>query len=281
MAIMRPLFLAALLATTGLGASTARAQYASGGARLLGLGRAGVALGAEAWGQTNPAAWAGLPRPRAGIQASRAFGLSELQLATLAAAAPTPVGVVGLGARSYGFDEHRETRVALGLARGVRLGAARQLDVGLSLGYEALATAGYETVGDVLLAAGVQGDLVPGLRLGLAGRNLLALARAGDADLRHSAATVPGLAVGLAFSPSDRSLLLLDADHDLDFGLSIRAGAETIVADVLALRVGVSTEPVRFSAGAGIQAGPLRADLAVERHEVLGLTPAFGVEVSL
>lgn len=280
---MRPfrLLLAALAIASGPGAAPALAQYAEGGPRVLALGRAGVALGGQAWGHTNPAAWAGVEAPRAGLQGSQAFGLSELQLAALGAAAPTPAGVIGLGARTYGFEEHRETRVSVGLGRGVRLGATRRLDVGLAIGYEALTTQGYASVGDVLLAIGVQGELVPGLRLGLAGRNLLALGRSMEADLRRSAATVPGLTAGLAFAPSERATLVLDADHDLDFGLSVRAGAEVIAADVLALRVGVSSEPVRFTAGAGVAAGPLRADVAVEVHEVLGLTPAVGVEVGL
>lgn len=282
MAIMRPLRVlsVALALVGGLSAAPAHAQYAEGGTRFLGLGRAGVALGSEAWGHTNPAAWAGLEERRAALQGSRAFGLSELQLASLAAAAPTSLGVVGLGARTYGFDEHRETRVVVGLGRGLRLGASRRLDVGLSVGYESLSTEGFDSVGDVLLSAGVQGQLVPSLRLGLAGRNLLALGRDQESDLRHSAATVPGLTVGLAYAPSERATLVLDADQDLDFGLSVRAGAEVLPVDVLALRVGVSTEPVRFTAGAGVRTGPLRADVAVEAHESLGLTPAFGVEVS-
>ncbi len=280
MAIMRPLRLPLALLAAGLVLCVpAQAQYAEGGARVLGLGRAGVALGAEAWGHTNPAAWASLEAPRAGVQASRAFGLGELQLASLAAAVPTPAGALGLGARTYGFDEHRETRVTVGIGRGVRLGASRQLDVGVAVGYEALSTERFGSVGDVLLGAGIQGELVPGLRLGLAGRNLLALGRGMEADLRRSAATVPGLTVGLAFSPSDRATLVLDADQDLDFGLSVRAGAEVYAVEALALRVGVSSEPVRFTAGAGVRAGPLRADIAVEAHESLGLTPAFGVEV--
>ena len=275
---MRPL--RHLLAVAcALAAPHAAAQYAEGGARVLGMGRAGVALGGEAWAHTNPAARVGLDERRAAVQASRAFGLSELQLASFAVAAPTPVGVVGLGARTYGFDEHRETRVAVGLGRAVRLGASRQLDVGLTAGYEVLATEGYESVGTPLLSVGVQGRLVSGLRLGLAGRNLLGLGRDADGGLKYSAATVPGLTVGLAYSPSERAVLLLDADQDLEFGLSVRAGAEILAADILALRVGVSTEPVRFTAGAGVRAGPLRADIAVESHETLGLTPAVGVDI--
>ena len=274
------LLAATTLAALVAGAAPARAQLAEGGARLLGLGRAGVALGGEAWGHVNPASWATLAENRGALQASQAFGLSELRLAQLSAAAPTPVGTVALAARTYGFSERRETRVAVGLGRQVALSRTRRLDVGLSVGYESASTEGYETVGTPLLSVGVQGDVIPGLRAGLAGRNLLGILQGSDEDVRHSLATVPTIAVGIAYAPGPRATLVLDAEQDLDFGLSLRGGLEVFPVPVLALRVGVSDGPARFSAGAGIRAGALRADLAVERHESLGMTPAVGVEVS-
>jgi hypothetical protein len=276
----RPLFVAAVLVLALVGARPAEAQLAEGGARVLGLGRAGVALGGEAWGHLNPAAWAGLTERRGALQASQAFGLSELRLAQLAAAAPTAAGTVALAARTYGFSEHRETRVAVGFGRAIALSRSRRLDAGVSVGYESATTEGYGAVGTALLSVGVQGDVVPGLRAGLAGRNLLGVLWDGDEDARHSLATVPAIAVGLAYTPSARATLVLDAEQDLDAGLSLRAGVEAFPVSVLALRVGVSSGPTRISAGAGVRAGALRADLAVERHESLGLTPAVGVEVS-
>ncbi len=277
---MRALRLLLLAGLVGA-APASRAQLAEGGARVLALGRAGVALGGDAWGHTNPAAWAGLTEARAALQASQAFGLSELRLGALAAATPTPLGTAAVHARTYGFSERRETRVLAGVARGVPISVTRRLDVGLAVGVESATTEGYASETAVLVGVGVQGDVLPGLRAGLAARNLLGLGLDDTADLRRSASTVPGLAVGLAYTPSDRATLVLDADHDLDFGTSVRAGAEVLAVDALALRVGVSTAPVRFTVGAGVRAGALRADLAVESHETLGLTPAVGIEIGL
>ena len=274
---MRPLLLLALVAAA---LPTASAQYAEGGARVLALGRAGVALGGDAWGHTNPAAWADLQDRRAAIQASQAFGLSELRLGALTAASPTALGTVALAARTYGFSERGETRVKVGFARQLALSTNRRLDAGVAVGVETASVQGYDSETAILLDVGVQGRVVNGLRAGLSGRNLLALARDDEADLRQSSATVPGLTVGLAYSPSEKATLVIDADQNLDFGLSVRAGAEVFVVPALALRVGVSSEPVRFSGGAGFAAGPLRADLAFELHETLGMTPAVGVEVS-
>ena len=271
---------AVLVAALAALASPAQAQLAEGGARVLGLGRAGAALGGEAWGHVNPATWATLAERRAAVQLSQAFGLAELRLAGLAAAAPTPVGTLALAARSYGVSERRETRVAVGIGRQVALSRTRRLDAGLAVGYESASTEGFGSVGTPLLALGVQGDVVRGLRVGLAGRNLLGVLWDAAADARHSLAAVPAVVVGLAYAPTPTATLVLDAEQDLDAGLSVRAGVEAVLAGVLALRVGASSAPERFSAGAGVRTGALRADVAVESHAVLGLTPAFGVEVS-
>ncbi|MGB3542059.1 hypothetical protein, partial [Rubrivirga sp.] len=248
---MRALALAAL----ALFSLPAHAQLAEGGARVLGMGRAGAALQAV-WGHTNPGARAGLEAGRAAVQASQAFGLSELQLGAVAVASPTPFGVVALDARTYGFSERRETRVQVGFARPVRLSTTRRLDIGVNVGVESASTEGFGSETAVLVDVGVQGRVVSGLRAGLSGRNLLGLGRSDRTDLQLSSSTVPGVTVGLAYSPSDKALLLLDADQDLDFGLSVRAGAEVRPVEALALRAGVSTDPVRFTAGAGFVGGP-------------------------
>lgn len=278
----------ALVLAFALGAAPARAQLAEGGARILGLGRAGVALGGDAWGHVNPAAWGSLEERRAAVQVSQAFGISELRLAQLSAAAPTSVGTVAIAARTYGFSEHRETRFMVGFSRAVPLSSTRSFDVGVAVGYESMTTEAPEnaasdafgTVGTPLVSVGVQGRLVSGLRLGLAGRNLLGILWDDEEDIRHSLATVPAITAGLAYSPIETATLVLDAEQDLDFGLSVRGGVEAYPVSVLVLRAGVSSSPGRFSAGAGVRTGPLRADIAVESHESLGLTPAFGLDVS-
>ena len=274
-ALTRISALAALLACL-----PAQAQYAEGGARSLAMGRSGAAIGAQAWGHLNPAARASIDRNHVALQASQSFGLSELRLGSLAAAVPTGVGVLGLEARTYGFSERRETRVRAGFARPIALSRTRALDVGVAVGVESATTERFDSETSVLLDVGVQGEVLPQFRAGFSARNLLGLGSDDDADLRRSAATVPGLTVGLAYAASDRATLVVDADHDLDFGLSVRAGAEFSPVPILAIRAGVSTEPVRFTGGVGIASGPIRADVAVELHETLGATPAFGLEVS-
>ena len=257
----------------------ARAQLAEGGARALALGRAATALGGEVWGQFNPATWSTLEHRTAALFASRAFGLSETTLAALAAAAPTRWGTPAVTARTYGFEDYRETHLGVGFARALPLSPTRRLHVGLHVRYDGVSIPGFGSKGAVGLSAGALVQVTGAVQAGLHARNLTRLAVSDSASLEASLATAPALAVGLAYRPTPRALLVLDAEKDLDFPLAVRGGVEVFPVEVLALRVGAASAPVRFSAGVGVRTGPLRADVAVERHETLGLTPAVALGV--
>ena len=277
-----PILTAALCAA--LAASGARAQLAEGGARALALGRAATALPAEAWGEYNPATWAALDGGTADLFASQAFGLSELRVVALAAAYPTPYATVAGNARTYGGGDYRETRLGLGVARALPLSAARRIGLGLQVQLHSVAIEGFGSASPVTLSAGTQVEVLTGLTAGLHARNASRIGRSEEDDLTSPLSTAPALAVGLAYRAGERALVVLDAVKDLDFPLALRAGVEAQVVDVLALRGGVQTGldgsggvPTTLSAGVGVRAGLLRADVAVERHEALGLTPAFSV----
>ncbi|MEM1054025.1 MAG: hypothetical protein AAGI52_00755 [Bacteroidota bacterium] len=269
-----------LLAVLALivGGEPVLAQYAEGGARRMAMGRTGVAVGGETWGQANPATWADASR-EVGVEASQAFGLSELRIAGASASLPLAVGTLAATGRVYGTDGYSETRLAVGIGRNVPLSRTRSLAVGLLVGYDAVSLGDFGSSGSVALALGIQGDLTPTVRAGAVLRNALGLLDDADTDLTRPLGAVPAVAAGLALRPSDRAFLALDVEQDLDGELSVRAGLEAQVVEPLAIRAGVGTAPVRYSAGIGVMAGPLRADIAAEVHEVLGLTPAVSLQV--
>jgi hypothetical protein len=278
-----PLLVAASLAAGC--AEPARAQLLDGGARAIALGRAGAALGEDAWAEANPATWATPAGRRVELVAAQAYGLTELRTAGAAAMVPTTIGSVALAVRTFGFDAYRETRASLGLARTLLLAPGRRVAAGLRADYHAISIGGgFGSFGAMDVSAGIQLDVVPRLRAGLAGRNLLGIARSDSADLRTPLSMSPALLAGLAFRPTRATLLVLDVEKDLDVALAARAGVEVRVIEVLALRLGASTAgdasaPARLTAGAGVRVGALNGDVAVEWHEVLGPSPVFGLGV--
>jgi hypothetical protein len=264
-------FLTALLLP--LGAHAQLVPLAEGGARALALGRAATALEGDAWGHYNPASWATLPGRAGAAFASQAFGLAELRVGALAVAEPTRFGTIAGTARTYGFSDFRETSVGLGFARSIPVSATRAVHGGLHLRYYAVSIPEYGSAGTLGLSLGALMEVVPGLQFGFLAQNVN---RPGFSDLDPLQAT---LDVGLAYEPIEEALVLFSVAKDLDYPVSFRGGLEVRPVDELSLRAGFSTAPVRFTTGVGVAVGVLRADVAAERHEVLGWTPAFGVGV--
>lgn len=265
---MRTLLLLAFL----IAAPPATAQLvplAEGGARALALGRAATALDGDAWGLYNPASWATLTEGAAGLYASQAFGLAELRLGAVTVAQPTALGVVSASARSYGFEDFRESVFGVGVGRALPLSATRWLHAGLALRYTHVAIPDFGSGGAVGLSGGILTEVVPGLTFGAHALNVNrpALSEADPLETR--------LDVGLAYRAHPDALVLVSASKDVDYPLAVRGGLEVQPIDELFLRAGFSTAPTRFSTGIGFALGSIRADVAVEHHEALGWSPAF------
>lgn len=267
---MRP----ALLCVALFAASSAAAQVsplAEGGARTLALGGAGVALDGDVWGMANPAGWAVLTRPGTALFASQAYGMEELRLLAAGAALPTRHGVLTLTGRTYGFEAFREDLFGAGIGRSLRLSPTRTLDFGLAVRRTAVRIPDFPGRTATGLSAGLRVEALPDLTLGAHVLNLNRPALSAHDPLHRR------LDVGVAYRPDPRALLLLAASQDPRYPISPRAGIELAPAPALRLRAGVADAPRRLAAGVGFAVDGLRADVAVDRHETLGWTPAFEI----
>ena len=245
-----------------------------GGARAAALGGAATALSHEPTGYANPAAWATFMARAVSFFASEAFGLAALRLGAAAYVEPTPFGTFAAGARTFGFDDYRETHFHAGFARGFRLGSTRRFHLGISLRYQRIAIPGYGGTGVLALGLGGLVQVRPGVQVGFQATNLHRPKLAGREELPRT------LSLGLAYQPAEQVLIVLDAYKDVRFPLSVRAGVEVLPVAVLFLRAGATTAPQRITAGAGLRLGKLTADIAGEHHEVLGWSPALSVGLS-
>lgn len=272
--MVRLLLIPALaLAMVAPEAAAQLAPLAEGGARSVALGRATTAVGGDVWGVANPAAWAALRQSAAAAFVSQAFGMAELRLGAAAVAHPTRFGVAAASGRTYGFDDFRETILALGFGRAIAVSPTREVHAGVALRYTSVTIPDFGSAGAVGLSLGVLVELIPGLDFGALAHNLNrpALSELDPLETRLDA--------GVSFRAHPRGLVVVAASKDLDFPLSLRGGVEVQPVDVLHLRAGFTTEPTRFSAGIGVAIGNLRADVAGEHHQVLGWTPAFEIGI--
>ena len=238
------------------------------------LGGATTALAGDLGGQMNPAAAATHAMRAVTFYARQDFGLSELRLASAFYVEPTRVGHLAAGASSFGFADYREVHLTAGYARALALGTSRRLYAGVfARYYRTRLGGGYGSAGALGVSAGLAARVLPTLTFGAHATNLNGAALAGEEDLPRT------LALGLAYRAADRLRVVADAFKDLDFPLSLRAGLEVLPVDALALRAGVTTEPTRFTAGAGVRLGRLTADVAAEQHLDLGWSPSVALSV--
>jgi hypothetical protein len=202
-------------------------------------------------------------------------GVGEnLHNATLNAALPLGrLGTVGASLQDMGFALDQER--ALTLSHGFRL--AKDLHLGYGL-------AGYMvSMQDMGSGFALGLDLALHARLykrwavGFMAHNLN-MPRIGASEKNF----LPRLLnFGISFTPATGIVSSVDVSKEVGKPTRLAVGQEfSIVEDLLVLRAGVRTEPVRFGFGLGTGTRNIHVDYAVATHPELALTHNLGLSVS-
>ncbi len=250
-----------------LGFVPARGQTLTAGARSASIGFAETALSGEPSFAANAAAPAMLDGPIFSVSTRRPFGLAELQTAQFLYAGPLGRTHTTLGMHTFGFAAYRELQVRAGAAHRIR----PWFDLGLHVQVYTVRISSYGSAQTWGLTLGGLLRPTPTLHFGFQAVNMNRPAWAGTEALPRR------LAVGLMYQPTLHTRLLLDVDKAVQFPASIRGGLEFEPVPTLALRVGFSTAPHRFTAGFGLQLVGIRVDAAAVRHPYLGWTPVLSL----
>ncbi len=263
----RPLCLLALALATAVRAG---GDHTPVGARIAGMGQAGLTL-VDLWSaQHNQAGLAGLTRPAVGVFMQRHWLSESLDHQALAAALPLGRGSIAVNASTLGYDLYRETSV--GVAYAMRFGEG--LRVGVQLDYLSVRLGeGYGSRSTVTGEVGVQARLTGGLWVGAHLYNPSRAALGGPYDER-----VPTvLKAGLGYTFSEKLVLTGEVEKDIDQAERFHAGLEYHPVNALFLRTGVSTGAVQGHFGVGVRLKGFDLDLAVAFRSLLGPTPQLGL----
>lgn len=244
-----------------------------GSARTSALGYASTALPTTAGVHANPAAGASHRRRVVSLYGRESFGLSALRYGSVYTTWPLGWGVVSAGASTFGNDKYREVHFSLGVARSLQLGTSRRVHVGLVGRYYHTRIERYGGTGALGLHAGFLVRVLPVLHFGAHATNLNGPTLVDGEPLPQT------LSVGLQYRATERFLVVMDAFKDIAFPVAVRGGLEVRPISMLALRVGVTTAPTRFTGGIGLRLGRIRAHLAAEQHPDLGWSPSASLEV--
>jgi len=244
-----------------------------GSARADALGHSTTASPSTTGVHANPAARAPTSDVTAVFYARQSFGLSALRYGASHVTVPFGWGAVSAGASTFGFDEYREVHLSGGYARSFAFGTTRRAHLGIAIRYHHTSIPSYGNAGALGVNAGVMVRLLRSLQLGAHATNVNGPSLVDGEPLPRT------LAVGLSYRALKQLRVLADVFKDVRFPLSVRGGLEIRPVSTLALRAGVTTAPVRFTGGAGIRLGPLRAHVAVEQHQELGWSPSASLRV--
>lgn len=258
--VLTVLFVSSLLGQNGLPPTAANRGMAMGGTGVTFTDAHAV------W--TNPAGLGALNEIGVNLAAERRFGLDELQQASIGFAIPTNFGGFGLSISSFGYSSLRESRIGLSygraLAENFRIGAEF---VGLNTGI-----AGFDSRFSTTFSLGMQIDLLPELTVGFRAFSPVRI-EVVEAEFLPQLFTL-----GIAYQPNKKLNLLAEVDQDLEVETRLRFGLEYFLSEELTARLGISSGPAELSFGIGYGVTEtLRLQAAARYHEILGISPGFGL----
>jgi hypothetical protein len=242
------------------------------GARSMGLGNANATI-SDAWGIFNNVG--GLSR----INHSQvAFGydhrLDLEELTTLAAALVFKNKDLGwgIGVSSFGSEYFSQQQLGIGISN--QLGIA---SLGIKVNYFQTSIEGFGTGRAAVLEFGGVAELSPELFFGAHIYNPTR-ARFG----KYAPDNLPTvIKAGVAYRPSDKVSLQLEAEKDILLDPLLKIGLEYNILNKLWARTGINTLTTHLFFGIGFQGRTLHIDYAMTQHPALGYTHHFSANLQL
>lgn len=239
------------------------------GARAIAMGGTSVTLSDNYSLFNNQAGMAFIKKSSASISSQRGFMLSEFNTAAGGVTLPTKSGVFGVNVSYFGFNVYNEKSAGLSYARLF----SETISGGVQLDYHSTAISEYGTQSAVTFEAGLLVKIFSQLNFGAHVYNPVRAQLGFYEDERLP--TV--FRAGLGYTVSDKVLLTIETEKDMDYSARFKGGLEYKPSDKIFLRGGFMTNPFRSCFGAGYRIKDFDINLAAAYHQLLGFTPNFSL----
>jgi hypothetical protein len=207
----------------------------------------------------------------AGIYFENRFLVDEMATQTGAFTFKTQYGMIGATVSYSGDANYNTTKAGLAYAMklGNRFAAGIQLDyIGTALGEE------YGKQSNFTFDAGLLVKLTEELTFGVHTFNPVHVKVA-----EYNNERIPvTLNAGFGYTFSDKLLLTAEAFKNSEFPMEFRTGAEYKFGKIAFARIGVSTNPARYTFGFGLEMKKLTFDLSSSIHTELGYSPQVSLQ---
>jgi len=235
------------------------------GSRQTAICNSDVALSDDVFAVfNNPAGLSQIPWTETGAYYSPSpFGLKELANGFAAFNIPFSEGSLSAGVMTYGYNLYRENKFLISYSRQV----TKNLFAGAAINYHHVSIHNYGNDGSIYFNFGIKGFLTNDIHFGF---DILNVNHATFGDEQEQIPMV--FNSGFSFNFSDIFLLHISVNKDIIYDYSVSGGVEYFLLNILTIRSGVSTKPVKYSAGTGIHIKYFSFDYSLSLHQDLGLT---------
>ena len=251
----------------------AQLEWSAHGGRSAAMGFSSVAA-SDFWSVTNnQAGMAFYDRTTAGVYFENRYLIKEMGSQTGAFTLKTKFGMLG-STVCYSGDANYNTTKA-GLAYALKIGkyfaAGIQLDyIGTTLGED------YGKRSNVTFDAGILVKVTDQLTFGAHTFNPVHV-QLSDYNNERIPTT---LNAGFGFTFSEKLQLTAEACKNSEFPMELRSGIEYKLGQFAYARVGLSTNPARYTFGFGIEVKNFTLDLSSSVHSQLGYSPQVSLQYS-
>lgn len=240
------------------------------GARSAAMSNASVSL-SDVWSTQHNQAGLGFVRNvSAGLYYENKFMLNELGVKAGAFALPIKGGTFGLLVSSFGYHLYTENKCALSFAKAF----GEKISIGVAMDYmNVLIGDGYGRKDMLVAEMGILSKPFKKMTIGV---HVYNPTRTKIAD--YNGEHIPTIfRLGGNYAFSDKVLLAIETEKDIASNAIFKSGIEYKPIKELYLRTGISTNPVSSSFGFGIYLKSFQLDLSTNYHQILGLSPQFGL----
>ncbi|MDD3738025.1 MAG: hypothetical protein PHP31_01855 [Lentimicrobiaceae bacterium] len=245
-------------------------KYTSGG-RQASMGYTSV-TSTDFWSVTNnQAGLAFYNQSGVGLYYENRFLLKEMGFQQAAFALKTQYGSFGVSA-SYSGDANYNTAmggIAYSMMLGKNIAAGVQIDV--------LNTSLPENYGkktNVTFEIGIMAKITENIIFGAHTFNPIQ-AKLSDYNDERIPSTINA---GLSYIFNDKLVIAAEAFKQSDRNMEFRSGLEYKFVDFAFARIGIATQPYRYTFGVGLQLSNFFIDLSSNVHQILGYSPQISLQ---
>lgn len=238
------------------------------GSRSMSMANASVSH-SDVWSYfNNPGALANLNSLQAGISYENRFLLKELQTQAIAVAVPIKGGVISVGGHMYGYSQFRSYKGGLGYSMAL----GDKLSAGVQLNYQGIKlNQNYGSRSGMTAEVGLYSKINKNWKFGV---SIINLGRAKLADFQDDRFTTM-MRMGASYSFSEKVLMSMEIEKDLEHRPRIKAGLEYMIAEDFFMRGGFASSRPEFAFGFGYDFGIIRLDMGTSYDQILGWSPNF------